>query len=467
MASALEKAYWEVTITDAKKNELERQKTFLLGFSHELRNLINSITVSIQLCLLEEISSKVKELLHSSQVCGQLLIHLVNNILDTGKVEIGELEVNPTPNNTYDLFEKIWSVCSQLIHKKKLHGRMRIEKTIPKFVMLDNHRLTQIFLNVIGNAIKYTEQGSISVDISWIADEDQVTERCFHPYPFDDEDEGLFEKAQKLCMLNEEAFIMDAHCHKKIKEKRNSVRPISSQGIIKIVVTDTGCGIATEQIPELFHKFTQVGADIGKRTLGTGLGLFITKQLVHRMKGDIRVFSKVGKGSAFVACLPVTAIQEHNQQVLESSRELCPVELRDLKVMIVDDIDFNRVILNQCFNKIGIEVEESAKDGLEAFEKYKANIRSGKSFDIVTMDVDMPVMNGKKSSELIRNYERLHNLKPCLLAIISGNCSESEIKECLDVRGVIKADLFLKKPTSIDDIGKVVKMRLNKTHREN
>jgi CheY-like chemotaxis protein len=409
--------------------------------------------------MLENIPEKVRELLHSSQVCGELLIHLVNNILDTGKADIGELEVNPTPNDLNDLLEKIWSICSQLISNKRLHGNIRIKKNIPKVLKLDHHRLTQIFLNLIGNAIKFTDEGSISIDISWFKDADKVTESCFQPIPFDEEDEGQFDKAQKLSVLEEDVIVIGSHWKKFVSENEPR-RQTSSRGILKIIVVDTGCGIAAEKIPELFHKFTQVGDDLTKRTLGTGLGLYITKQLVQRMKGDVKLYSKAGKGSAFIVCIPVEVVQECQIENPDVRSPLIQQRLEELNVMVVDDQDFNRVVLTLGLNKLGVHVKENAKNGQEALEKYKMNTRKDKSFDIVTMDVDMPIMDGKRASQLIREFERQHNMIPCLLAIVSGNCTESETDQCLNENGSIKANFFLKKPTSIDDLAKVVKARL-------
>jgi len=460
MASALQKAYWDINVTEAKKNELERQKTFLLGFSHELRNLINSITITIQLCILEDIPLKVKDLLHSSQVCGELLSHLVNNILDTGKAEIGELEVNPSAINVFDLLEKIWGVCSQLIMNQKLYGRMQIDKKVPRYLQVDNHRLTQIMLNLVGNAIKFTEKGSVSVEISWIEGKDRVDEKAFYPIPYDDEDEGIFEKSQKLSLLTEDSITMDAHCRTKIKSVGRGNRLHATQGILKITVTDTGCGISPDQIPQLFNKFTQVCSNPNKKTLGTGLGLFITKQLINKMNGEVRVYSRVDRGSAFIACIPVKVVEEqHDTTLLENTAPVLNPGLTELKVMVVDDSEFNRKILTKCLNKLGVQVQEVAHNGKQAVEKYKENIRNGKSFDVITMDVDMPVMDGKKATELIREYERLHNLRAALIATISGNVTESEIGECLNKNGLKQADYFFKKPTSIEDLAFIIKKR--------
>ena len=130
----LKNAYIQIAESEKKKEDLQKQKNFLLGFSHELRNLINSLMGNVKLAALEPLTDKVKDLLTNAEVCSELLLHLVNNILDTGKVEIGDLEINPTPIKFYDTMERVWSVCSELIRRKNLVGRMRIKNNIPKIL---------------------------------------------------------------------------------------------------------------------------------------------------------------------------------------------------------------------------------------------------------------------------------------------------------------------------------------------
>ena len=136
------------------------------------------------------------------------LLHLVNNIVDTGKVEIGELEVNPTPNAIGSLLEKVWGVCAQLIKTKRLNGRMYVKDNLPDMVSVDHHRLMQILLNLVGNAIKFTDTGSILIDVQWLSGEDEVTEESFEPCPFDED--GLFEKIKAVGILNKNFRCLDA-----------------------------------------------------------------------------------------------------------------------------------------------------------------------------------------------------------------------------------------------------------------
>jgi len=455
----MHQAYLKLLLVDKQKSEVENQKTFLLSFSHELRNLLNSLTGNVKLASLENLSERAKELLLNADVCGELLLHLVNNILDTGKVEIGELEITPAPTRIFDTFERIWGVCSELIKRKGLNGHMLIENNIPSVMLTDHYRLTQIFLNLVGNAIKFTESGSINMNIEWIDGKVVVDEKCFQPYPFndsDDQDEGIFEKKQLFHVLSQNLVtlsIANRRINRNLLKKSSRSSP---HGILKVVVRDTGCGMPKDSIDKLFQKFTQLTSDASKKKLGTGLGLFITRQICQRMNGQIRVFSKEGKGTSFIFCIPVTCgppETDHSMDLMSIERL---ISSKRFSAMLVDDLAFNHTILSNYLDRLKIEVKDIAKNGLEAYQKYKRQAERKDRPHIVTMDLNMPIMDGKESAMKIRQFEADKGLDPCFLVIISGNCTDSETRECLDKNGKIRADGFLKKPVNVEDLLRVI-----------
>jgi len=455
-------ASYRIYTTEKRKNEIENQKIFLLSFSHELRNLINSLTGNVKLVTFEFLNTRARELLLNAEVCGELLLHLVNNILDTGKVEIGELEINPSATKIYDTLERIWGICSELIRRKNFTGNLKIQNNIPKNLLIDHYRITQIFLNLVGNAIKFTERGHIDIRVEWLNDVSRVDENCFKPYPYndeDDQDEGLFEKNQMFCILKKDSFNLST-TYRKIQQSVLEEPESYNRGVLKVVVRDTGCGMTKEELGKLFNKFTQVTNDVSKKKLGTGLGLFITKQLCHRMGGDIRAYSKKGKGSSFIFCLPVDCAPNNIEYLndVESVRAL--FEDYSLSTLIVEDEPLLHSILGNFFNNLNIKVSDIAVNGLEAYHKYSQFIGKGGRPNIVTMDLDMPIMDGKEAARKIRQLETEGKIKPCFLLIISGNCSESEINECLDKQGAIRADAFLKKPINIDDLLRIFRCNL-------
>lgn len=465
----IQRVYQQADIATEKAKYLENQKHFLLGFSHELRNLLNNLMGNLNLATLENLSEKARDLLKNAEVCSQLLLHLVNNILDTGKVEIGDLEINPEPTHIYDSLEKVWGICSELIKKKKLHGRMCIQKDIPQVVTIDHYRLSQILLNLVGNAVKFTEKGMISLNVQWIQ-RPMVDEAIFQPCPYnstqDDLDEDTFEKEQNLCYLGTNVTTLNFF-HKKIdKCLLSSAERRNSRGVLKITVSDTGVGITDEGLGKLFQKFSQVSDDASKRKLGTGLGLYITKELCNRMNGDIRFFSKKNKGSTVIFAIPVDPVPQQQPSIQKMESLECISAQRTLRAMVIDDENFSRSILSTYLSKLGVSVVDTAENGLIAHEKFqkRATTRAG-CIDIVTMDLEMPILNGKLSAEKIRETERAAGLNPCLLFIVSGNCSESEIRQCTDKNGKIRADAFLKKPASMDDLKKVISNHLTSINR--
>ena len=456
----LQNANDRVFAAEKTKMEFEGQKTFLLGFSHELRNLLNSLMGNIKLASLEQLNDKTKEFLDNANLCGELLLHLVNNILDTGKNEIGDLEVNPVSANIIEILEKIWNVSSEVIRRKNLNGTLRIKKNIPTMLKVDHYRLTQILLNLVGNAVKFTDLGSVDISVEWINNVEKVEERCFEPNPFNDSNEfseGIFEKDRCFSVFDREVVSLD------LKTKKFGVSQFShsmhrTQGILKIAVNDSGCGILAKDLEKLFQKFAQVNSDSSRRKLGTGLGLFITKQICEKMNGEIKVFSKIGKGSCFVICIPVETVIPSNirQPSRNRNRTQSIEQLKGLKALVVDDENLSSIVLTAFLTKLGVDVIDVGHNGLEGYDKYLAHTNRNNQPQIVVMDIEMPIMDGKKSAEQIRELEHQKELTPCLLLIISGNCSASEIAECMDVHGKVRANAFLKKPAGIEEICQVL-----------
>ena len=453
----LQKSYKTFYAVEKTQQEFEGQKTFLLGFSHELRNLLNSLMGNVKLASLEQLNDKSKEFLQNANLCGELLLHLVNNILDTGKSEIGDLEVNPIAISIYEPLEKIWHICAEIIRRKGLNGSMRIKKNVPVAMKIDCYRLTQVILNLVGNAVKFTDSGSIDISIEWIKNYSEVNERCFEPLPFNDQDEfseGISEKQKCLSLLNTDDLLLN------LKDKR--INPflmhrdaVVHQGILKIIVNDTGCGLSESNLSRLFQKFTQVSSDSSRRKLGTGLGLYITKQICEKMHGQIRAFSRESYGSCFIFCIPVETVASKNATIERIS--IGNIEqLQGLRAIVVDDESLSSMILKTFLTKFGINVIDVAPNGVEGFKKYSEHVERNAAPHIITMDLEMPIMNGKEAAERIREYEEINRLKPCLLIIISGNCSESEIAECLDVNGKIRANVFLKKPANAEELLQVI-----------
>ena len=225
----------------------------------------------------------------------------------------------------------------------------------------------------------------------------------------------------------------------------------NGQGVLKIVVKDTGTGIKAEDLPKLFEKFSQFNDDPGQRKIGTGLGLYITKELTRKMNGDIRVYSKFGVGSSFVVCIPCQQVALA-ELVEPSINPMVPLNLESIRTMIVDDDASNVKVFAQYLLQKKMQVTETAGNGFDAFQKYQQHALSGNPINLILMDLNMPTMDGKESCQRIRAFEQEHMLKPSIIIIASGNCVDSEIKKCMDPAGNIRAQGFLKKPIPYKDL---------------
>jgi Signal transduction histidine kinase len=239
MVKIRSKAHEEASLASSKLREQEMQRMFLLSFSHEFRNLLNSLLRNVQILLLEKHSTQVREKLNSIKICGELVLHLMNNIMDRAKAEIGDLELHAIPVKIRPVIEKIWGVCSELIKERQLYEEISINQSVPSQLRIDPTRITQILLNLVGNAVKFTEKGSIRIILDWISTDEPVCDSSFDPLPFDED--GVFEKDARLkskCysyynIASKGPFI----------ESLQGVQ-INQTGILKIIIKDTGIGIS-------------------------------------------------------------------------------------------------------------------------------------------------------------------------------------------------------------------------------
>jgi len=419
-------------------------------------NPINSLLENLQLVLqgIENLSPKTKEMLNIAKVCGEILLHNINNVLDTGKNEIGKLEINPTTTHLNELFQKTWGIYSELFRQKRLKSQLRIEKDLPSVVKIDSHKVNQILLNLIGNSIKFTEKGSVSVTVKWLK-HTEVLNKCFEPTPYDDTDEGLFEKEENLSKVST-SLISSVSKFASLGFNDENHTPSyrdrqESKGVLKIIVRDTGTGMKPEALEKLFKKFSQVSENVSQRQIGTGLGLLITKEICNAMDGEIRAYSKSNKGTTFVVCIPTLSVPGNSVQRTRSESILQQLTTRHLNALVVDDFPFNVDLTCNYFARFEASVVAVAYNSYDAFVKYKECRTKNINIDIVTLDIDMPILDGRKACDRIRGYEKEQRLKPAVIILISGNYDKQQIEEYLDPNKGLKADYFLRKPISFSE----------------
>ncbi|WP_156495042.1 response regulator, partial [Oleiphilus sp. HI0128] len=224
-------------------------------------------------------------------------------------------------------------------------------------------------------------------------------------------------------------------------------------GQLKIQVSDTGNGISEENQKRLFQDFVQVGDDTQKHMEGTGLGLAITRRIVERMEGDIQVYSSLGKGTTMAVYLPVELVEEPqtDQDPDIASNSLNDVDYSAVRVLIVDDVEMNCVMLEALLNSLGISNCEVERDGLDAVNRIKQD----DNFDILLMDVRMPIMNGLDATRQIRE---LGYDKPVIA--LTANAFEEDQEGCLEAG----MEHFLAKPLRLEDLQSVLNKALASTN---
>ena len=457
---------------------IEKQKTFLFSFSHEMRNPLNSLFGNLELALMENLPGKVEGMIKTAQICAGILLQQINNVLDTGKQDIGSLEINLSQVEVHNLFQRLWALSGELVKKKNLKGIFKIDKKMPKILLLDAHRITQMMMNLIGNAIKFTDRGTLTVSVNWYEDA-VVNDEIFEPLPYDDENEGIFEKNECVHLLQTRfkrskdssgSLDSDRRDYYTLDHQKKLYRQISSlqdaKGVLKIIISDTGSGMSAESLKQLFQKFSQVSSDPNKRKIGTGLGLFITKEICTKMEAEIRVYSKLGTGTTFIICIPTMSVSVkpkfQRQRTLASMVEV--LALQNLNCLVADDSPLNVAMVCNYFEKIGISSANTAGNGEDSLNLYKQNRLAGKMVDIVTLDIEMPKMDGKTACQKIREFEKENKLSPAIIILISGNYEAEQ----MDFLGKDKkADCFLKKPVTFEEFSSTIFRLLDaRTHYE-
>jgi len=460
---SLNKKTAELSKATRKAEEaLEQQKIFLYSFSHEMRNPMNSLLGNLDLALMsKQITPEIREMIGTAKVCGVLLLNLINTVLDAGKLGLGKLEVNPVPTKVHDVFQRAWAISHDIITRKGLKSHLKLSRQVPARLLLDSHRLNQVLMNLIGNATKFTEHGSIMLGVSWLI-VPEVSEDCFKPLPYNDEDEGLFEKEYNLYAINRgkrggemsKSLILSG-LTKEFRLEGISQPATESKGVLKIIIKDTGCGMTKEELSKLFQKFSQVGQITIKRQIGTGLGLYISKEIIENMGGQIKAYSKPKIGSTFIVCIPTTALpmQPQSEQQISIHDHLIPkLKSKRYTTIVADDSAFNVSLVCNFYSKIGVQVLATACNGQIAYDKYLDIVKNNGDIDVVTLDIDMPVMNGKEVCEKIRQYERENHIKRAIVILISGNYEEEDVSNLLSENNQNRPDCFLKKPLVFEEL---------------
>ena len=418
----------------------------------------------------------IHKILSNAQVCGEVLLNLLNNILDIGKVNSGNLDLNPTDSDIRDIINKVIIIEKEKIIKKNIMFHCFVDKKIPSLINIDSGRLLQIIMNLLANAIKFTQNhGRVSLVISLTKEKTDILKTmlprisCFHEKIFHNleknsiihnknferfkstdnilqedcdissEDELLTMKNKNISLLsntyqreiantgNSNTFDI-IHLHdsnieenyqennilKNFSQNRKEKSKNSSndqQDYLKIEIHDNGCGITEKNFSKIFKLLSQADSTIYNKYGGTGLGLWICKQLCDKMGGEIQGFSEFGRGSIFKFYLPFNKISEN---IPSQSSALIPI----LRALIVDDNNFNNELHKAMLERLGVNCT-LATSGREAVEIYCSKPED--YFDFIFMDLHMADIDGKTACVMIRRFEDEHKRKKIDIYIISGN----------------------------------------------
>jgi len=364
---------WE--IIERKKAEDDKRRasdankaksTFLANMSHEIRTPMNAVLGFTSLLKKIEVDPKKLNYIDTIESSGKSLLELINNILDLSKIEAGHVQITPSEDNLLSTLDDLINTLSYSSKIKGLPIHKYVKPGFPHVVELDHTKLKQVMTNIIGNAIKFTSVGSISVNAEF------------------------------------------TH----VDNNQNMVD-------ITLTVSDTGKGIPKDQQQRIFQAFKQVEGQSISEYEGTGLGLAISQSIMHAMDGEITIESKLGIGTQVVITLPrVKVLSNDSVAQMSDNYSAHDISFNNQSVLIVDDHVVNRNIIKEYLQNCNLELIE-ARDGLEALDRIKEL-----NPDLVLLDMKMPTTDGYEVADIVHNDETMCHIP--LIAVTASALNEDK-----------------------------------------
>jgi signal transduction histidine kinase/DNA-binding response OmpR family regulator len=362
----------ELELISAKMEAVEARKSqeqFLANMSHEIRTPMNGIMGMVQLIGGTNLSNEQKEYVETIKESASNLLVIINDILDFTKIVAGKVLIEHIDYNFRDIINNSIKIIHFKAEEKGILLTSEIDKRIHPVLTGDPVRLNQILINLVGNAIKFTEKGEVKVSVKLLEEDDENVK-------------------------------------------------------LQFAVSDTGIGIAPDKLNSVFDSFTQESSSTTRKYGGTGLGLTITKQLIELQGGTITVESRPGAGSTFTFCLP---LKKSNTNILPSKSvaNSKPAHvLSDVNILLVEDNLINQKVASYTLSKQGAQVEiaNHGKEAIIMIEKKK--------YDVILMDIQMPEMDGFETTQYIRNNEKDWISKTPIIAMTASALVSERVK-CL------------------------------------
>lgn len=346
------------------------KQQFLANMSHEIRTPLNAVTGIVNLLLHKDPKPEQMFYLQTMRQASNNLLGIINDILDLAKIEAGKVTLEKI---AFDFHQQITSVYHTLKFKsdeKNIELKLIIDPSVPQFIIGDPVRLSQIITNLLSNAIKFTEVGEVRLEISATKTGDQEIDM-----------------------------------------------------MMKII--DQGIGIAPENISKIFESFTQENDDTTRKYGGTGLGLSITTNLVELHNGTLHVASELGKGSVFTVTIPYTLsgdLEAPKDSIVSGDTEMD----QHIRILLVEDQPFNQMVAVDTIELLFTDVKiDIANNGSEAVDKV-----SGSDYDLVLMDINMPVMDGYEATKAIRKIDGGRSKVPIMA--MTASVIREEVNGCFD-----------------------------------
>jgi len=377
-------------LTRMAQAAVEAKSQFLAVMSHEIRTPMNGILGFAELLATESgLSPQAHEHLQAILKSGENLLHIIDDILDFSRIDAGKIRIENAPFPINELLQDLVGFFETSIKEKGLEFRFSVDPSLPPKIIGDSGRIRQILINLIGNALKFTNSGSITLNL----------------------------------------------LHSKLHAKDH----------VNFSVEDTGIGITTENQGKIFEAFTQADSTISRRYGGSGLGLTISQHLAQLMGGVLELKSQPGKGSVFSLFIPLERIDKIVSPAAGKEQQLLTTNFAaqyPLKILVVDDNHLNLRLVIAMLQKLGYEPLK-ATNGLETLQIYKESHPH-----CILMDVQMPVMNGIEATKQIRAMEKAAALPAAYISALTANILPEDRRRCHKAG----MDAFLNKPMKVQQI---------------